>query len=593
MGYEEAQKANLVLQVYLEREYLWGPGDRGVDELLVQFDHTAERKPWWVIQDDGGDVVAVCETIATGSDAGKGRVVQQLTYDAYGEALSMATLHPHPVLHCGHKALFVDRLDVGVLSSNFVAYERIIPFGHVLVHNRNRIYSPQSGRFLQRDPNETGMNLLAATGYGGRGAAALSIAFGLEGHYGDGMNAYEYLGSNPWNRSDPMGLSWDPFSMVDDYIGEHAGSVAAMMERITGGLKAAAFVGSLILSQLPFPIAMAAGEIGQAALEGHVGPEMKALQKYLGYAAIGAVVLTVGKVAVSAAVTAIKYVWKYGLFGAVRNLWSSAVSLAKRAWNWRERKRHIPGTCGCFAAKTLVWTMAGLVPIDQVKVGDMVVARDDQTGLVQFAPVEATIETPGAALVDVAVRHSDGKTELIQTTDEHPFWVQTSGDAGPGTTAAPTLRTGTWRRADELSPGHRVSTLLGHAVVLGTTFTSERQTVYNLTVRDIGTFHVGEDGVLVHNCTWAQAKIAYWNSLGLAGPPIAHITVRVKKTGAIEKRTVTKEVHHMDGRTVPNPHDSSKLVDLWPWQHEVVDPDRYTGFTLISIDNIVAPLLQK
>lgn len=386
-----------------------------------------------------------------------------------------------------------------------------------------------------------------------------------------------------------------------------------MMERITGGLKAAAFVGALILSQLPFPVAMAAGEIGQAALEGHVGPELKMLQKYLGYVAIGAVVATIGKVAISAMVTAVKYVWKHGLFGAVRNLWSSAVSLAKRAWNWRERKRHIPGTCGCFSARTLVWTLAGLVPIDQVKIGDYVVARDDQTGLVQFAPVEATMETPGAALLTVAVRHADGRIEVIETTDEHPFWVEgrsppgagaalTPGDAGeaavvpdaaPTTTAPPTLWKGTWRRADELSPGHRVGTLLGHATVLAVTFTSDRQSVFNLTVKDIGTFHVGDDGVLVHNCTWAQAKLAYWNSLGLAGPPVAHITVRVKKTGAIEKRVVVKEVHHIDGRAVPNPHDSSNLVDLWPWQHEVVDPNRYTGYTLISVDRVSMPLLQR
>ncbi len=74
LAYENAQKNVLAIQVYVEREYIWGPGDKGVDELLVQFDHTADRKPWWVIQDgggDGGDVVAVCDTIATGSNAGK------------------------------------------------------------------------------------------------------------------------------------------------------------------------------------------------------------------------------------------------------------------------------------------------------------------------------------------------------------------------------------------------------------------------------------------------------------------------------------------------------------------------------------------
>lgn len=47
---------------YLAREYVWGPGDGrgGVDELLVMFDRSvgAEggREPWFVLQDDGGDI---------------------------------------------------------------------------------------------------------------------------------------------------------------------------------------------------------------------------------------------------------------------------------------------------------------------------------------------------------------------------------------------------------------------------------------------------------------------------------------------------------------------------------------------------------
>lgn len=491
MGYEQAQENELNIQVYLEREYLWGPGDRGVDELLVQFDHTAGRNPWWVIQDDGGDVVAVCDS---GGSGGKGRVVQQLTYDAYGEALTSTSLHPHPVLRCGHKALFVDRLDIGVMSSSFIEHERIVPFSHTLCYNRNRTYSPQSGRFLQPDPNETGMSLLAATGFGGRGAAALSIAFGLEGHYGDGLNVYEYLGSNPWNRSDPMGLSWDPFSMVDEYLAEDAGSKAAFLERIIGGAATAAYVGAAILSNMPFPLAMAAGTVGMMALEGEVPPEAKTLAKVLGFASLGALV---GKIALHAAVTAVKYVMTHGLRGTVRNLWNGARSLAGRAWNWAQRKIFkTVQACGCFAAGTTVWTMTGLVPIEQIKIGDYVVARDDRTSLIQFAPVEATIETPGAALLNVAVRHADGTTEVLETTDEHPFWVETKAIEG----AAPTLRTGVWRRADELAPGNRVSTLMGYAVVLGVTFTSERQIVFNLTVQDVGTFHVGSDGILVHNC---------------------------------------------------------------------------------------------
>jgi hypothetical protein len=41
------------------REYVWGPGDWGVDELLVQYD--AARRATWPILDSGGDVTALCD----------------------------------------------------------------------------------------------------------------------------------------------------------------------------------------------------------------------------------------------------------------------------------------------------------------------------------------------------------------------------------------------------------------------------------------------------------------------------------------------------------------------------------------------------
>lgn len=55
-----------------------------------------------------------------------------------------------------------------------------------------------------------------------------------------------------------------------------------------------------------------------------------------------------------------------------------------------------------------------------------------------------------------------------------------------------------WRRADLLKPDDTLGTLTGAVVVLSLRFTSERQTVYNLTVEGLATYHVGPDGVVVH-----------------------------------------------------------------------------------------------
>jgi len=77
----------------------------------VQFDNN--RWAWWVLQDAGGDVVAVCDMNGPGQ---KARVVGQWRYDAYGAATAAEHVATggFPQIHCGHKALFFDRLDVGV-----------------------------------------------------------------------------------------------------------------------------------------------------------------------------------------------------------------------------------------------------------------------------------------------------------------------------------------------------------------------------------------------------------------------------------------------------------------------------------------------
>ena len=69
---------------YMAREYIWGPGDNGVDELLVQFDEN--RYPWWIAQDGGGDFIA---EMATGSGSGATSLAAQWTYDAYGQVIGV------------------------------------------------------------------------------------------------------------------------------------------------------------------------------------------------------------------------------------------------------------------------------------------------------------------------------------------------------------------------------------------------------------------------------------------------------------------------------------------------------------------------
>lgn len=484
--------------VTLAREYIWGPGDQGIDELLVQYDKY--RKPWWVLQDAGGDVVALCDKATT--QGAKARVAWQATYDAYGAPLHVEhlTITPEAFPHMGHKALFTERLETGVATVNgstVTDTPRIVPFANLIYHNRNRVYNPQTGRFMQADPNATALTLLDAAAFAGRSIPALVAAFSVETMYGDGLNLYEYLGSNPVNRSDPMGLSWDPFSAVNEYMAESAGERAAFLERVIGGVQVAGYVGAVFLSTLPFPIAGIAADIGADVLEGNMPPELVAARRVIGYISIASVGVFVAKAAYSAAKTAVMYVLKHGMFGVIKNLWKGGVGLAKKAWGWvTGRKAHGGGSVGgacllCFSAATAVWTSEGLVPIEEIQAGMEVLTQNESTGAASFEPVIQTYQIPGSAITELGVRFADGRRETIETTDEHPFWTEQHG----------------WRRVDELTVGDTLSTISGPAEVRTVAFSPRRATVYNFSVAGNANYFVSQDGVWVHNCGVLKVRV--------------------------------------------------------------------------------------
>jgi hypothetical protein len=107
----------------------------------------------------------------------------------------------------GHEGLFLDRLDLDSLSpgTGSVWPTLLAPFSEPFYQMRNRDYRPQWGRFVQRDPNQTGQPVLMGS-YHGQALTAPDISFSLEALYTDGHNLYQYLGSNPLNGSDPYGL---------------------------------------------------------------------------------------------------------------------------------------------------------------------------------------------------------------------------------------------------------------------------------------------------------------------------------------------------------------------------------------------------
>ncbi len=193
-------------------------GDNGLDELLAQFDR--DRRPWYVLQDAGGDVIALAERTTTPAPSSSGNLpttrvtytAAQWTYGAYGEVLTADSLRTHPQVHLGHKGLFFDRLDGGIVDTTTgEETPRLVPGANLLGYARNRTYSPRLGRWVQKDPNATACTLLQSQTFHGVTLAGSVSDANIETLYADGLSLYEYVGSGPWGGTDPMGLD---FSLV-------------------------------------------------------------------------------------------------------------------------------------------------------------------------------------------------------------------------------------------------------------------------------------------------------------------------------------------------------------------------------------------
>ncbi|HWO64939.1 MAG TPA: polymorphic toxin-type HINT domain-containing protein, partial [Umezawaea sp.] len=135
--------------------------------------------------------------------------------------------------------------------------------------------------------------------------------------------------------------------------------------------------------------------------------------------------------------------------------------------------------------------------IEDVQVGDLVVATDPTTGVTEDKKVTDVIVGEGEKhLVEASVATEAG-INAVTATDNHPFWVD--GD-------------GKWVDAGELRIGQLLHTEDGTAAaVIGLRAYTQVQRVYNLTVDGVHTFYVnvGDTPVLVHNEGESSSDLVY------------------------------------------------------------------------------------
>jgi hypothetical protein len=145
------------------------------------------------------------------------------------------------------------------------------------------------------------------------------------------------------------------------------------------------------------------------------------------------------------------------------------------------------GGSSCFAAGTPIRTFDGPRPIEQVKVGDRVLAQDAHTGALGFRPVLAVEHNPPALTLRVVLEGPGSEPGPVVATPIHRFWKAHHG----------------WVMARDLKAGDLVRTLGGLARVARVEPGGTRP-VFNLEVGSGHDFFVGLAGALVHDATTVE-----------------------------------------------------------------------------------------
>ena len=154
---------------------------------------------------------------------------------------------------------------------------------------------------------------------------------------------------------------------------------------------------------------------------------------------------------------------------------------------------------GCFVEGTLVLTENGLIPIENIEVGDYVWSENPKTGEIELKEVLNTFEKQVDTIVTITVNG-----ENIETTEAHLFYVENVG----------------WVPASMLREGDILSLEDGRNVPIEsieTTTYNHYINVYNFEVDDFHTYYVSNISVLTHNQTPCQklkrmdTGKKYWN----------------------------------------------------------------------------------
>lgn len=151
----------------------------------------------------------------------------------------------------------------------------------------------------------------------------------------------------------------------------------------------------------------------------------------------------------------------------------------------------------CFVAGTPVQTSRGLAPIEDLAIGDHVLAQDVESGELALKPVFEVFRRPAANVFEIAFGN-----ERITSTSGHFWWVVGKG----------------WMRTRELQVGMKLRTArsvvrIDEALKLPLPANS-----YNVRVADFGTIFIGDERVLCSDSKFPRPTMRSLPGFGEVGP---------------------------------------------------------------------------
>ena len=309
-----------------------------------------------------------------------------------------------------------------------------------------RYYSPENGSFLTQDTY--------------RGSRSKT----------ETLNLYGYCAGNPISYTDPSG-HWI-WGVVGTAMGAYDGYKYAKKKGYKGWKMYASIAGGAALGAVnPFKIFKMA-KSGYKAYKA-VKYTKKARNVYKNTKRVVKV-----KAKPKATVVAKKQVKS-----------KTKVSKTKKSTRVvKKQTKSVSKRAACFTAGTKIHTKDGFKAIETIKAGDYVWSENPETHEKALKKVKKIFVREKDSVVRLSING-----EAIETTNEHPFYVE-----GHGWTNASDLKVGDKVRLEDGTAG--IVEKAKHAAL------DNPVTVYNFEVEDFHTYYVSEQKVLVHNTCAATAK---------------------------------------------------------------------------------------